>query len=144
MISDNHYTFHLYVVFRIDDVSYFLCSGLLGDSFLTPLELIFVEQVVVSYRMKVIVELEDKGDSSRHVVIENFFFGHTLQNLDHRTERIAMSDDDDILVVEDLRRNRIEPVREHSVDGDLQALSCRDRIKRQLLVNGRKRGCLSS
>ena len=90
--------------------------------------------------MQVVVELVDEWHASRHIVLEDLLLRHAVKNLDDGSQRVAVSHNDDVLVVEHLRSNRVEPVWQDSIDGDFQTLSSWDGVVWQVLVLGGEPG----
>ena len=100
-----------------------LSFGLVGNSFLSGLELFLADEVVVLKGVHVGVELKDKRAGGRDVVANDLLLVHASEVLDNSTERVAMSNNNDALTVHDLRADRIIPVGEYAIDSDLEGLS---------------------
>jgi hypothetical protein len=102
--------------------------GLISDSLHPCLELLLIEEVVVLQGSQVAIEFEDKGASCGNVVAYDFSIRHLGEMLNDGAKGVAMGDDNDALVIEDLRANLIVPVREDTIDCDLEGLGCREYI----------------
>ena len=108
--------------------------GLVGNSFLTSLELLFIEQIVVLERLHVLVKLKDERAGSGDIVGENLLLTHARQVLHDGAERVAVGDHDDILACEHLRADSVVPVGQDTVHSDLERLSPGKDIGRQVSV----------
>lgn len=97
-------------------------------------ELLLVQKVVVLEGYHVLVELEDQGARGRDVVTNDFLFVHASQVLNNTTQRVTVSDDNHALTCHDLGANRVEPVRQDTVNCDLQRLSLGEHIRRERAV----------
>ena len=99
-----------------------LSFGLVGNSFLSGLELFLADEVVVLKGVHLGVELKDKRASGGDVVANDLLLVHASEVLDNSTERVAMSNDYNALTVHDLGADRVVPVGENAIDSDLQGL----------------------
>ena len=113
-------------------------SGLFGYRLLSSLELIIVEQVVVLEDVEVLVELVNERHRSGDIVLEDLILAHAIEHLNDGAQRVTMSNDNNVLVVEDLRADSVVPVRQDTVNSDFKRLSIRERAVRQVLVLGRE------
>ena len=104
--------------------------GLICDCLHSCLELLLIEKVVVLQGGQIGVEFEHKGASCGDVVPDDVSIRHLGEMLNDGAEGVAMGDDNDTLVIEDLRANLIVPVRKDTIDCDLEGLGCWENIKR--------------
>lgn len=57
------------------------CSSLIGNCVLSPLDLLWIEKVVILLWDKVLVKLEDQWHRSRDVVLQDLLLAHAYQML---------------------------------------------------------------
>jgi hypothetical protein len=107
---------------------------LLGNSFLSSLDLFFIQKIVISKRYQVLIKLKDKWYSCWDVVFQDLSFGHTIQVLHDSSERISMSNHNHIFIIENSWTNCIMPERQDSIDCGLQRLCAWESISRQMSI----------
>lgn len=107
---------------------------MIGNCILSPLDLCWVEQVVVLKWYHILVELKHQWDSSWDVVLENFIFTHAGKMLNDGSQGISMGHHYHVLVVKNGWAYCIVPERQHSVHCDFKTLSAWKSICWQMLI----------
>ena len=112
-----------------------LLLGLVSNSFLASLELLFIEQVVVLKRLHVLIELEDERAGRGDVVGKNLLLAHAGKVLDDGTKRVAVGNDNNALARDDLWADSVIPVGQDAINSDLERLSLGKHIGWQIAIS---------
>lgn len=103
------------------------CCHLLLDRFL-------VAQIVAADRTHIFIKLIDQGHCGRNIHAHNVLVGNIVQMLNQRTQRVAVSSDQNLAARFNVRDDFVFPVRNDARDGIRQALGQGKFLSRDMFV----------